>query len=991
MVSHGEAAEVNRRRRMAAAALLRAGTAPATEPTEAPLTSEQHWMVETAEVWPEAAALASVAAVAVPAATRDRLPGAIGRALDEVDAPALRLTWSLGVPAQTRGRIGSGAAISVEGASTVDEVTQDLQRPFDLTGGPTVRTAVVTAGADTTVLVSASRIFVDRWSCLALAARIGQLARDPGARTRAPLRSFLRHCATHARSAHAADLGAAAASELDLTSPSLLPIDGTRTAMPDVSAHWQRESVSWDVVRAATPAGCSTRSTMIATVAAGIARLGGSDLIRIGITERTAGADRHHVIGCGTTTTIRTCAVPARRTFHDLVAGCDRWPPSRAHLRDVLYSADDSPTHEPAVTVGMEFVGSVESPAAGGTPRLLASRTPLYELTVVCHEASDHLELICEYRPDLFTADTVRSLLSCWTGLLADAARRPDSPIELMSLPGLVRHLPPAVTVPAARPVSTARVQFADSAVHEIAACLDELAGAGIGAMSTVAIEASESAGFVGRLLAALALQADVAVLDPADPVTWRRHVADRVGADVVVHSGGVLERTGRAPEGRRRPEPAGLLVVQSALRRGGVVRVPLASLLAAAGAAASAWALRPGDRLAHSASWASEDAAIALLCAGHSGATLVRLPATLSGPALLDALDAGSIDVADLDETQLTTFPSTLLPPDMRLGTRVPEGTSEARTPAGPPLIRRWWTPAAPDVILVGDGRLRLVGAAGAARIATVSCLPLPAGRSGRLWVAVADGARYQDDPRATAEKFRPDPDGSGGRLLDTGVRARADRDGTLVVDGLEAGRACRSGRSMTVDDLRSVLAGQDVRGYADVVPDEWGVGRGTFLVVGAAAGRDAGELSGTLARRLPGTLVPRVVVGPERVETVDRPTALRLAERALSRRPELAPPRPGLEAELAEQVIAPLLGVADPGRTETVFGLGASSLQVLRMITSVNEIYGVDVALATFLQEPHLAGLAAAIERARTEHATHARELAEVLSLVDTMDDGQ
>lgn len=984
-------ADMSRRRRMAAAALLRAGAAPAPEPTEAPLTPEQHWMVETAELVPEVAAVASVAAITVPTEARDRLPDAIGRALREVDAPALRLTWSLGVPAQIRDRSSGYELTTTAGeVQTLDEAAAALQRPFDLTDGPTVRIAPVTSGAGTAVVVSASRIFVDRWSCLALAARIGELVRDPGAPSRVPQRSFLRHCCAGGRSAHApADDGRAAAAALDLTSPSLLPIDGTRTAAPPVSAHGLRDIVSWGVVRAATPAGSSVRSTILAAVVAGLARLGGSDLIRVGITERTADADRYDVIGCGTTTTLGVYPVPATRTFRELVGDCGRQT-TRAHLRDVLRAAEDGPGNEPIVGVGVEFVGPVDASAGLGTPQLLASTTPLYEVNVVCHEAPECIELICEYRPDLLTADTIRSLLACWTGMLTDAAGRTDTPIELLSMPGLVPHVRPAVTASAARLATSVRVEFADSAgsgaeLHEVSTHPDDLHEAGIDATTTVALEAGASPGFVRRLLAALALDADVVVLEPDDAPAWRQRVVDRVGADVVIYADGVVERTGRTPEGRP-AEPAGLLVVQSAGLPGRILRLPVESLLAAAGAAASVWGLHPGARLAHTASWASEDAVVALLAAGHTGATLVRLPATLAGPELVDVLDTSAVTAADLDEPQLATFPAVVLPPDLRLSTRIPEGTTTVRMPSDPPLERRWWAAEAPDVLLVGDRQLRLFGPAGAARIATGSGLPLPAGRSGRLWVAVTDGTRYLDDPRATADRLRPDPAGGGGRLLDSGVRARAGSDGILVVDGTEVDRVCRSGRSMVPNDLRDLLASRGVQGYADVVPDEWAVGRGTFAVLDASTGAEPDDACTMLAQSLPAVLQPRVIVGPG---GVDRFGALRLAERALSRRPELAPPRPGLEAELAERVITPLLGVADPGRKETVFALGASSLQVLRMISSVNETYGVDVVLAALLQEPHIAGLAAAIERARASQENHARQLSAVLSLVDDMDD--
>jgi acyl carrier protein len=80
---------------------------------------------------------------------------------------------------------------------------------------------------------------------------------------------------------------------------------------------------------------------------------------------------------------------------------------------------------------------------------------------------------------------------------------------------------------------------------------------------------------------------------------------------------------------------------------------------------------------------------------------------------------------------------------------------------------------------------------------------------------------------------------------------------------------------------------------------------------------------------------------------------------------------PRTPLEAELA-QIFAHLLALPDPvGVRDNFFALGGHSLTATRLMTEVRAAYGVELPVRILFADPSVAGLAAAVETARSRPA--------------------
>jgi amino acid adenylation domain-containing protein len=246
----------------------------------------------------------------------------------------------------------------------------------------------------------------------------------------------------------------------------------------------------------------------------------------------------------------------------------------------------------------------------------------------------------------------------------------------------------------------------------------------------------------------------------------------------------------------------------------------------------------------------------------------------------------------------------------------------------------------------------------------------PVPVGVPGELYLAGGGLARgYRGRPELTAERFLPDPFSEPGtRMYRVGDLVRWRADGELEYLGRLDHQVKIRGFRVELGEIEAALAA--CPGVEEAVvaarEDEPGVRRLVAYVAGAPE-VSAGELRQRLQDRLPAYMVPAVFVLLEALPhtpngKVDR-RALPApeAERALEAEPQA--PRTPLEKTLAG-LWAQVLGVDGVGVHDSFFELGGHSLLATRIASRVRELFGVELPLRAFFEQPTIAGIAMVIE---------------------------
>jgi amino acid adenylation domain-containing protein len=243
----------------------------------------------------------------------------------------------------------------------------------------------------------------------------------------------------------------------------------------------------------------------------------------------------------------------------------------------------------------------------------------------------------------------------------------------------------------------------------------------------------------------------------------------------------------------------------------------------------------------------------------------------------------------------------------------------------------------------------------------------------SGTVGETVVEGPAlavgYLDDPRMTAERFRPSPTGVGERLFCTGDLGRHRSDGVLEVLG-------RGDRQVKINGVRvepaeveaALLSHPLVRACAVVAaPLEREARRALVAHVEISSdGVDGAELRSFLRARLPSAMVPGTVLLSASLPRsangkIDpRPLA---AELAVSRRASQVAPRTALERTIAE-LVATQLGVETLMLEDDFFEQGGDSLAGVRLLGRLRERFEVQLALRDIFDYPTLGDLCARVE---------------------------
>ena len=224
------------------------------------------------------------------------------------------------------------------------------------------------------------------------------------------------------------------------------------------------------------------------------------------------------------------------------------------------------------------------------------------------------------------------------------------------------------------------------------------------------------------------------------------------------------------------------------------------------------------------------------------------------------------------------------------------------------------------------------------------------------------------------TAERFLPDPFGTGARMYRTGDRVRWNAVGQLEFIGRFDDQVKIRGFRVEVAEIEAVLTGcpgvrecavsahrhgaGDVRLVAYVVPD-------------SDAPPTAAELRAFLADRLPDYMVPAAY---QPVTELPRTPSGKLSRRLLPQLydgPEWAgaaqyeSPSTPMEEHIAA-IWAEVLAVPRVGRRDNFFELGGHSLLAVTVVTRLSEVVGRTVALRALFEAPTVAALASRLSDA-------------------------
>ena len=252
----------------------------------------------------------------------------------------------------------------------------------------------------------------------------------------------------------------------------------------------------------------------------------------------------------------------------------------------------------------------------------------------------------------------------------------------------------------------------------------------------------------------------------------------------------------------------------------------------------------------------------------------------------------------------------------------------------------------------------------------------PVPVGVAGELYIA-GDGLAqgYADRSGATAERFLACPyAGPGARMYRTGDLARWRPDGVLEYLGRADGQLKIRGFRIEPGEVEAALAGLDDVAQAAVqaLPGPEGEPQLAAWVVPAVGARpDRATLRAALAERLPGHMVPSIIV---LLDALPRTPNGKLDRRAL-----LAP-----EPEVADRLVAPaseteallcalfreITGAPEVGADDGFFALGGDSISAMRLVSRARR-RGLDLEVRDLFHHATPQTLAAAARPLRADPA--------------------
>ncbi|MFG3256577.1 amino acid adenylation domain-containing protein [Streptomyces sp. NPDC048172] len=542
------------------------------------------------------------------------------------------------------------------------------------------------------------------------------------------------------------------------------------------------------------------------------------------------------------------------------------------------------------------------------------------------------------------------------------------------------------------------------------------LRGRGVGPEVRVGIHLTHRPELVVAVLAVLRAGGTYVPLDPGHPAARKRAVLDDSGAALVLSERALADALGDGSDDRVSGSPPVVLLdddwpeiaasppldpsrhrpdtLAYTIYTSGSTGVPKGVMITRRGLANyTDWAVRrygvrPGGTVPLLGSVAFDLTVTNLLVPLAGGAAVRLLPAERPVDALAELLGGtGRFDLVKITPAHLELLRARLAGsgPLTSVGTFV-VGGEELR-----PDSVRAWRELAPGAALVNEyGPTETVvgcvaGDAGspsgaAARVPIGRPLagtrayvldrsghPVPRGVAGELCVGGAGVARgYAGGPALTAERFVPDPFSErGGRLYRTGDLVRLRDDGELEFLGRADGQLKIAGFRIEPGEVEAALcAHEDVAEAVAVAREDVpGERRLTGYVVPAAGAEPVpAELRRYLAGRLPGYLVPAVVLVLDELPVTAGGKVDHRALPAPQERPELTVPyerpRNAAEARLVD-IWTKVFRLDRVGRLDDFYELGGDSMTSL-VVAAEAKARGLQLDVRDILEHPTVAGLA-------------------------------
>ena len=221
-----------------------------------------------------------------------------------------------------------------------------------------------------------------------------------------------------------------------------------------------------------------------------------------------------------------------------------------------------------------------------------------------------------------------------------------------------------------------------------------------------------------------------------------------------------------------------------------------------------------------------------------------------------------------------------------------------------------------------------------------------------------------YWEQPELTAKAFTLALDDSQARIYHTGDWGRMSRDGCLEYLGRKDFQAKVRGQRVNLAEVEAAFLGiQGVREAVAVIrPDNAGENR--IVVYYTSDGRTVymDELRTQFRDRLDDYSTPSTLVRLDHLplninDKVDR---LALPEAVSQRTLAAAPVAPSTQVECAlANIWTEILGLDQVGVNDSFLYLGGDSLQIMRMLNRVNQLFGENITIGEFFPSPTISSL--------------------------------
>ncbi|WP_392534212.1 amino acid adenylation domain-containing protein [Nostoc sp. C117] len=251
----------------------------------------------------------------------------------------------------------------------------------------------------------------------------------------------------------------------------------------------------------------------------------------------------------------------------------------------------------------------------------------------------------------------------------------------------------------------------------------------------------------------------------------------------------------------------------------------------------------------------------------------------------------------------------------------------------------------------------------------------PVPIGVPGELHIGGVGLARgYLNQPKLTQEKFIPNPfyDGKSERLYKTGDLARYNSDSNIEYIGRIDNQIKIRGFRIELGEIETVLnthpqIQQAVVIVREDIPDDK---RLIAYVVTSDETPITKQLREFLKNKLPEYMLPSVFVTLDTLPftpngKIDR-KALPTPDREISRKHEYIPPSTVIEIQLT-QILSSILNITPVGVRDNFFELGGNSLLIVKFLSKLQQICGVDLPVYCLFEFPTVADIAPVVEKIR------------------------